>query len=197
MSNPFDPIEPDTRTDRAAAQRAENTGTFVALAVGISVVVVIGVFARVHPGQQFALNLSGFSSTPSVKSWLASIAFLLALVQIFSALVMYGRFPSITTPPWIGTLHRWSGRIAVLVTVPVAVHCVYAIGFKSGDTRQLIHSIFGCLFYGAFVSKMLILQRTKSPSWALPLLGGVVFTALVTLWLTSSLWYFATTGLKF
>jgi hypothetical protein len=34
----------------------------------------------------------------------------------------------------------------------------------------------------------------RMPGWALPVLGGSVFTAIVGLWLTSSLWFFRTHG---
>jgi hypothetical protein len=61
----------------------------------------------------------------------------------------------------------------------------------------LFHSLFGCLFYGAFVTKMLVLSRKGLPGWALPVVGGVVFTALVGLWVTAGLWVFATQGLHF
>jgi hypothetical protein len=53
------------------------------------------------------------------------------------------------------------------------------------------------VFYGAFVTKMLSLTRRGMPSWSLPLLGGVVFTGLMVLWLTSALWLFSTRGLHF
>ena len=196
MTSPFDLPEPDTRTARAADKRAQNMGAFLALSVGLSVIVVLGVYGRVHEPQFFAFNVAGFSSGTAAKAWIATVAFVLAVVQIFSALVMYGKLP-ITAPSWIGTLHRWSGRLAVLASVPVAVHCLYALGFQSGSPRVLIHSIFGCVFYGAFAAKMIVLQRPKSPGWALPLLGGTVFTGLTVLWLTASLWFFTTSGLKF
>jgi Family of unknown function (DUF6529) len=121
----------------------------------------------------------------------------LALVQLGSAMVMYGRLPRITAPSWIGGLHRWSGRIAVLLTVPVAVHCLYALGLQTGSVRVLVHSLFGCFFYGAFVAKMLVLNRHDTPRWTIPVLGGAVFTALTALWLTSSVWFFATSGITF
>jgi len=185
--------DPGTRVGRAAERRSENTGLLIAFAVGLSVIVVLGVYGRIHAPTGFGVSLAGFPGGRAAKSALASGAFALALVQIFSALVMYGKFPSITAPSWIGTLHRWSGRGAVLLSVPVAVHCLYAFGFQSDEgARVLLHSMFGCFFYGAFVTKMLVLQRPKSPGWALPMLGGAVFTSLVTLWLTSSLWYYAT-----
>ena len=93
--------------------------------------------------------------------------------------------------------HRWSGRAAVLLTVPVAVHCLYALGFDGYSPRVLLHSLFGCFFYGAFVAKMLVLSRDDTPGWALPVLGGAVFTALTALWLTASLWFFTTVGITF
>jgi hypothetical protein len=60
-----------------------------------------------------------------------------------------------------------------------------------------VHSLCGCLFYGAFVAKMLVLTRPGTPRWSLPVLGGLLFTALVALWLTSSVWFFSTSGLTF
>jgi hypothetical protein len=110
---------------------------------------------------------------------------------------MWGKVPGVAAPPWIGTLHRWSGRAAVLVVVPVAVHCLYAAGFQYGQPRVLLHSLLGCFFFGAFFVKMLLLTRSGLPGWALPVIGGAVFTALTCLWLTGSLWFFTTFGLTF
>jgi Family of unknown function (DUF6529) len=173
------------------------SGVLLAIGLGVLVSVALGVYGNLHDPTFFAINVGGFSSGAAAKAWLATIAFLLALVQMFSAMVMYGRLPAITAPPWIGTLHRWSGRVAVLVTAPVAVHCLYALGFQYDAPRVLVHSLLGCLFYGAFVAKMLLLTRSGSPKWALPVFGGIVFTALVGLWLTSSVWFFSTSGLTF
>jgi hypothetical protein len=166
----------------------------VAAAVGALVSVALGVFGRVHEPAAFAVSVAGFSSGTAAKAWLATGAFLLAVVQLGSALVLYGRFPRLRAPAWTGGLHRWSGRVAVLLTVPVAVHCLYALGFRADEPRVLVHSLLGCFFYGAFVTKMLLLRR-DGPGWGLPVLGGAVFTALVGLWLTSALWFFTTAGL--
>jgi hypothetical protein len=170
---------------------------FGPLAIGIGVAVGLGVYGKLHEPTGIAVNISGFSSPLTVKVWLASGAALLALVQLASALVMYGKVPGVYAPYWLGSLHRWSGRVAFLLTVPVAVHCLYALGFATYDTRTLLHSLAGCFFFGAFTVKMLILPRSGVPGWALPLFGGLVFTALAVLWLTSSFWFFTTTGVKF
>jgi hypothetical protein len=180
----------------APPRRSGTAGLLVAVVIGIAVSVGLGVYGRLHEPTFSAINIAGFSTGVAAKSWLASLAFLLALVQLISAMIMYGKFPGVRrAPSWTGGLHRWSGRLAVLVTVPVAVHCLYALGFDPSSPRVLAHSLLGCFFYGAFATKMIVLQRSDSPGWALPLYGGLVFTGLTGLWLTSALWFFSTSGI--
>jgi hypothetical protein len=185
------------RPSHGVRRRSGSAGLLAAAAVGSLVAVGLGVYGRFHEPTFVAINLAGFSSGIAAKSWLATAAFLLVLVQLGTAATMYGRLPRIVAPSWAGALHRWSGRAAVLLTVPVAVHCLYALGFQGGTTRTLLHSLFGCFFYGVFVTKMLLLQRAHGPRWSLPVLGGMVFTAMTALWLTSSVWFFTTSGLTF
>ncbi|MFE9579722.1 DUF6529 family protein [Nocardia sp. NPDC006044] len=177
-----------------------NAKSFAAIAipllVGAAVSVLLGVYAKTHEPSGFSVDVAGFSSPQAVKTWLATVAFLLALCQFVSALAMYGKLP-LRAPSWIGTAHVWSGRLAVLVSVPVAVHCLYAFGFQQYDTRVLLHSLLGCFFYGAFVAKMLLLTRKGLPGWVIPVAGGLVLAGLTGLWLTSSLWFFQHNGLTF
>jgi Family of unknown function (DUF6529) len=162
--------------------------------IGGLVALTLGLYGRLHSPTGFAVNIAGFSSPGYVKSWLATVATVGAIIQVVSALVMYGKVPRVSAPSWIGGLHRWSGRIAFLAAVPVAIHCLYALGFQNYSTRVLLHSIFGCLFFGAFTVKMLILPKKGLPGWVLPFWGAVVFTALVLIWLTSAYWFFSTFG---
>jgi hypothetical protein len=173
-------------------------GAVIALAVGSLVAVAIGVYGGTHTGTGEALNLSGFSSGLHAKVWLASVAFALAIVQLLSALAMWGRLPGVAAGGRVAAiLHRWSGRVAVLVSLPVAAHCLYALGFQAFDTRVLLHSLLGCFFYGLFVCKMIVLTRHRAPGWVVPVAGGAVFTALTALWVTSSLWFFSEFGVSF
>ncbi|MCO1658706.1 hypothetical protein KDL28_26925 [Pseudonocardia sp. S2-4] len=167
----------------------------IALALGIGVSVGLGAYGRFHEATGSALNLAGFSSGLAAKAWLASLAFVFVLVQLVSALRMYGKLGR--GGARTAALHRWSGRAAVLVTVPVAVHCLYALGFQDFDTRVLVHSAAGCFFYGAFAAKMVLVSRDGAPKWALPVFGGLVFTVLTAVWTTSSVWFFSTSGLVF
>jgi hypothetical protein len=182
---------------RTPARSSNMSGLLVPILIGAAVSIVIGVYGRLHTPTGIAVSVAGFSSPQTVKVWLASGAAFLAVLQLLSALAMWGKLPGVTAPSWTGTFHRWTGRAAFLLTLPVAMHCLYALGFESYDTRVLLHSLLGCLFYGAFTAKMLVLPKRGLPGWALPVIGGVVFTALVCLWLTSSLWFFTNFGVKF
>jgi len=164
--------------------------------IGALVALTLGVYGRLHNPTGYAINIAGFSSPGAVKSWLATGAFVFALVQVGSALVMYGKVPRVAAPSWIGGLHRWSGRAAFLLAVPVAVHCLYALGFQHYSTRVLVHSLLGCAFFGAFTIKMLVLPKSELPSWTLPALGALVFTALTGVWFTSAYWFFSTFGIR-
>jgi hypothetical protein len=176
---------------RAASSTAK---LVIPCVIGGLVALTLGLYGRLHSPTGIAVNIAGFTSPGYVKSWLATVATVLAIVQVVSALVMYGKVPRVTAPSWIGTLHRWSGRIAFLAAVPVAIHCLYALGFQNYSTRVLLHSIFGCLFFGAFTVKMLILPKKGLPGWVLPFWGAVVFTTLVLIWLTSAYWFFSMFG---
>jgi hypothetical protein len=190
----------DAEAPTAAAPARSSGGgiaVLIAVALGVLVAVGLGVFGKVHEPQFFSINVAGFSSGLAVKSWLATVAVVLALFQLASAFAMYRLIPGGKAPAWIGTAHVWSGRLAVLASVPVAVHCLYALGFQSYDNRVLFHSLFGCFFYGAFVTKMVLLTRKGLPGWVIPVAGGLVFFGLVYVWLTSALWFFQTTGVTF
>ncbi|HEU4348604.1 MAG TPA: DUF6529 family protein [Actinoplanes sp.] len=151
---------------------------------GIGVAVVLGVYGRLHQPPDVAVDLP-------FKAGLATGAALLAVLQVCSALAMYGRFPGVPPGPPLAVVHRWTGRLAMLLSLPVAIHCLYLLGFRSGDTRVLVHSLCGCLLYGAFVAKMLVLSRPENDrGWAIPIAGGTLFTAIAGAWLTSALWFF-------
>jgi hypothetical protein len=168
----------------------------VPVLIGFAVSLALGVYGKVHEPTLAAAKLPFFSSPITMKVWLTTGVVFFALVQLVSALAMFGKLPGVRAPAWTGTLHRWSGRIAFLLAVPVACLCLYALGFDAASPRVLIHSLLGCFFFGAFTVKMLVLSRKGMPGWALPLFGGLVFTALVGLWLSSALWYFTTHGVK-
>ena len=139
-----------------------------------------------------------FSSTIAAKAWLATAAVLLALVQVTTAARIYGKLSFLPERgPAVARVHRWSGRLAFLCTLPVFFHCVTILGFQTPDTRVAIHSLVGTVVYGVFVAKVLIVRDHSLPRWALPTAGLTLASVLVVLWVTSSLWYFTTVRFGF
>ncbi len=178
-----------------SAPSARIRPVLVAMSIGAVVSIGLGLFGRLHAPTGIAINLAGFSSGFAVKTWLTTTAFAFAVVQLVTGMAIFGRIP--LEGAWLGPVHRWSGRAAVLLVTPVAVHCLYALGFADFSTRALVHSVLGCLFFGAFVCKMLILTRDDAPAWALPVLGGLVFSLLTGLFATAAVWFFVYRGFTF
>jgi hypothetical protein len=135
---------------------------------------------------------SVFSSTIAGKAWFATAAIVLALVQVTTAARIFGKLQGVIPigRPWINRIHRWSGRLAFVCTLPVAFHCIFILGFRSTDARVLTHSIMGSFVYGVFGVKVFFVHDHAHPRWTLPVVGGTLFAVLVTLWSTSAYWYF-------
>jgi hypothetical protein len=133
-----------------------------------------------------------FSSTIAMKAWFATAALVLVLVQVSTATRMWGHLQGVIRLPFpvVKQIHRWSGRLAFLCTLPVFFHCVFILGLQTPDARVAIHSIAGTFVYGIFAAKVLIIREKGYPHWVLPVVGGSLAVVLTTLWLTSALWYF-------
>ena len=180
------------------ADRNDSSLVFLgAVLAGACVAVAVGVFGRVHDPENTTLKLF-FSDTIHFKVWATTLVFALALAQLFGGLWMFGKLPGGPAPSWVGPAHRVSGTLAFLVSLLVAYHCLFSLGFNPEEThgRQFFHSLLGCTFYGAFVTKVLVVRSRRMPGWAIPVIGGLLFTALVLLWLTSAFWFFRNVGVE-
>jgi hypothetical protein len=163
-------------------------------AVGALVALSLGLYGSVHdPATDLSITL-GFADTITMKVWLATFSLVFAFVQLVSALRLYGRIGGGDAPAWLGPLHRISGRLAFLFSLPVAYHCLYQLAFQDSTTRVLLHSMLGCAFYGAFAVKVVIVRSPRLPGLALPMAGGTLLTLLVGVWLTSGLWFISENG---
>ncbi|HEX8802668.1 MAG TPA: DUF6529 family protein [Acidimicrobiales bacterium] len=184
-----------TATARAAGAPPRTGLLLAAAAAGGAVALALGTYGRVHTPTGGTVTTFGFPTLLAMKAWLATGAFALAGAQLVSALAMWGRLPGVTrAPAWVAPVHRWSGTAAFVVSLPVAYHCLWSLGFQDVDARRLAHSLLGTAFYGAFTTKLLALRISPLPRWALPVLGGLLVTLLTGVWLTSSLWFFTNVG---
>jgi hypothetical protein len=135
---------------------------------------------------------SVFSTPIAFKAWFATAAAFLAIVQVLTGARIFGKLTGIVPvpPPRVNRIHRWSGRLAILCTLPVAFHCIFILGFQTSDARVFAHSLIGTFIYGVFVAKVWYVRDRDHPRWVVPIVGATLFTVLMALWSTSSLWYF-------
>jgi hypothetical protein len=176
------------------SRRTRSPAWLVAPLLAFAIVsLLVGILAKnTDSGPKHYFQLF-FSDPIHMKVWLASAAAALAVFQIFSAAWIFRKLPW-RRPPWIGTAHRLSGATVFILTLPVAYHCIFNLGFQDATTRTLWHSLLGCAFYGAFAAKVLIVRLHNFPGWVLPTAGGLVFAVLIGVWYTSALWFFQQVG---
>ncbi len=166
------------------------------LMLGAVVALSLGLYARLHTPSGRAPFTLGFSGLLQMKAWLTTVVLVLVVAQLLTALWMWGRLPRLSAaPPWAAHVHRWTGAVAFAVSLPVAFSCIWSLGFSTANFRVVVHGVAGCLFYGAYASKMLGLRMPGLPGWAIPVLGGTVFGLVVVLWLTAGLWFFTRSGI--
>ncbi len=182
-------------TTAPPARRTSPIGLLVPLLCGVAVAASLGVYAKTHAPAGRPLFTLGFSGVLQMKAWLSTVVLALVAVQLVTALGIWGRLPGVrSAPSGIALVHRWSGSVAFVLSLPVAFHCIWSLGFVTGSTRVVLHGIAGCAFYGAYAAKMLGLRTRGLPSWALPVLGATVLSTFVLAWVTASLWFFTRTG---
>jgi plastocyanin len=177
-------------SDIAAPEPVSSRGLAVPVAVALALTGATYLMTQVI-SLDASTSLFGQSATDTfpVKSWLASGVLALAAFQLYSALWIFGRLPW-RKPAWIGRAHRVSGYAAIVLSLPIAYHCMFAYGFRDVDRRTVVHSLAGCFFYGAFAAKVIIVRSRRLPGWALPVAGGTMLTLVVVLWYSAALWYY-------
>ena len=149
--------------------------------VGVFVSVALGGYGVLHSPTGRAFFRAPFPPTYVVKIWLTLAVLALTLVHLCSA-----RAPFV---------HRVSGWAAFLLSLPVAVHCVWALGFRWYNGRVLAHSLLGCAVYGAFAAKVLGVRLRWVPGRVVPLWDGLLFVTVLGAGLTSAVWYLLSYGL--
>jgi hypothetical protein len=167
-----------------------------AFAAGAVVALVLGVFGKAHDPTLAGTTTLGFGSVIEMKVVVSTVIGVLALLQVVGALWMYGKL-GIRAPSRLGTAHRITGIVALLLSVFVAYHCLWALGLESGTlengervpTRTVVHGVLGCAVLGAVVVKVVAVRSRRAAGWFLPVAGGLVFALLIVVVLTSAVWY--------
>ena len=173
----------------------------VAFAAGAVLAFLIGVFGKVHDPTLDGTTTLGFDTVIGMKVVLSTGIGVLAVGQVIGALWLYGRF-GISPPSWLGMAHRVSGTIALLLSLFVAYHCLWALGLESGTLengyevplRTVVHGVLGCAVIGAIVVKVTAVRSKRAPGWFLPVAGGLLFALLIVVVWTSAVWYLGEKG---
>jgi hypothetical protein len=149
-------------------------------------------FDQVHaPDYTFGLLGQEYAAATRLKARLATVALMLAGVQLVLALWIYNRLPGAgTAPRWAHVTHRLNGALTIAVTLPIAVHCLLAYGVQLDSPRLAVHSVAGCLFYGVFAAKVCLVRDRRQPARLLPLAGTLLLGLIALLWYSAALWVF-------
>ena len=172
-----------------------------ALTAGAVVALLVGVFGRVHDPSLGGTTTLGFDTVIEMKVVVSTVIGVLAVLQVVGALWIYGKL-GVGAPPWLGTAHRISGAVALLLTLCVAYHCLWALGLEIGTihtgekvpVRTVVHGFVGCAVVGAIVVKVVAVRSRRAPGWFLPVAGGLLFALLVVAVLTSAVWFIGAKG---
>jgi hypothetical protein len=172
-----------------------------AFTAGAVVAFLAGVFGKVHEPTLDGTTTLGFDTVIDMKTVVSVPVGVLAVLQLVSALWLYGKL-GIRAPSWLGTVHRVSGTVAVLLTVFLAYHCLWSLGLESGTlpdghvvpTRTVVHGVLGCAVVGALVVKVTAVRSKRAPGWFLPVAGGLLFALLIAALVTSTAWYVSENG---
>ena len=170
------------------AERRQWRWVLVPALAGAFVSLTAGLLARHQPRSKGYFRLF-FSDPVHLKAGFATAAALLACFQLLTAAWIFRKLPW-PKPAWVSPVHRWTGRTAFVLTLPVAYHCIFKLGFQHPDNRVLAHSLLGCAVYGAFAAKVTILRLHRFPRPVLPVAGGLLFATLIGVWYTSALWLY-------
>jgi mono/diheme cytochrome c family protein len=174
----------------AAPSAGQRSSRWLALPIAVFALVSLtaGILARHDPRSKGYFRLF-FSDPLHLKAGFATAVVVLACFQLFTAAWIFRKLPW-AKPAWVNPVHRWSGRLAFVCTLPVAYHCIFKLGFRNPSSRVLAHSLLGCAVYGAFAAKVTIVRLHRFPRPVLPLAGGLLFAILIGVWYTSALWLY-------
>jgi hypothetical protein len=191
----MDPLGGEQMESTALPKRASSARLLIPLLIGAAVALGLGIYGNEHDPTGRSIFSLVFTKTINMKAWFATAAGVLAIFQVASALSIYRvvHFPR-TIPGWLPLVHRISGTLVFLLAAIVAYHCLWALGFQDYSTRVLVHSIAGCFFFGAFAAKVVVVEWKSLPRLALPVAGGLLFSAFIVIWYTSALWFFRQFG---
>ncbi len=88
-------------------------------------------------------------------------------------------------------VHRWGGRIAVVLAAIIAFFCMTDIGAPSSPLRVAVHAVAGSIAFALLAVKFGLIRFRPSLAYdTAPWIGRIVAICFVAIWITSAWAYF-------
>lgn len=126
-----------------------------------------------------------------LKSSLAALAFILAVIQVLLMLQLYGKirlFPgSAETLAW---WHRREGDLLLLIFIAIAYHCVTQAVIDPFSSRVVSHAVLGSLLLAVIFFKVVVVRWLARVMPYIAWVGSALLLLVTGTVLTSAGYYF-------
>jgi hypothetical protein len=169
---------PDWLTDAALVI----TAIFGIWAVGLVILTVIGI---TQPAFYFSDQKS------AIKALGSTVVVLLTFSQFYTMESVLGHVPrGRIKMRSMMRVHRWGGRIAIVLAAVIAYFCITDIGAPHDPLRVAVHAIAGSTAFSLLAIKFALIRFKPSLAYdTAPWIGRIVAVCFVAIWVTSGLAY--------
>jgi len=127
------------------------------------------------------------------KSLGASVAFVLAVLNLLIMLQLYGKIRLFSgAPAFLARWHRRQGDVILVLFVVIAYNCVTRGDVDPGSPRVLAHAVLGSLTLAVIALKFVTVNWIPRLMNHIAVIGATLFVATTGTVVTSALWYFVT-----
>ncbi len=158
------------------------TAIFGIWAMGLVVLTFIGI-------TQPTFIYSDYKS--AIKALGSTVVVLLTFSQFYTMESMIGHLPrGRVKMRTMMLVHRWGGRITILLAVVIAYFCMTDIGAPSEPLRVAVHAIAGSIAFALLAVKFALIRWKPYLAYdTAPWIGRIVAICFVLIWITSGLAY--------
>jgi hypothetical protein len=159
------------------------TGVFGVWAVALVVLTFIGITqpAFYYSDQKSALKAAG-----------STVVVLLTFSQFYTMESVLGHLPRGTIKMRsMLRVHRWGGRVAIVLAALIAFFCMVDIGAPSDPLRVGVHVVAGSTAFALLGIKFTLIRWRPSLAYdTAPWIARIVAICFVAIWITSGFAYF-------
>ena len=162
------------------------TGVFGVWAVGLVALTFVGIL---QPA--FYYN----DTKAAIKAAGSTVVVLLTFSQFYTMESVLGHVPRgrIKMRSMMG-VHRWGGRIAVLLAAVIAFFCMVDVGAPNQPLRVVVHIVAGSTAFALLAVKFALIRWRPYLAYdTAPWIGRIVAVCFGAIWVTSGFAYFTGT----